>query len=96
MPDLKLKEVTGREESIRKAFGNDTASSTFHAILGTYYRNQGLLQDAIREFRIVASIYPDAPLPHEILGSLYSDTGNKDKAIEELSKALALSKTPEK
>jgi len=39
---------------------------------------------------------PDAPLPHEILGSLYSDVGNKDKAIEELQKALLLSKNKEK
>jgi len=39
---------------------------------------------------------PDAPLPHEILGSLYSDVGNKDKAIEELQKALALAKNKEK
>jgi hypothetical protein len=31
-------------------------------------------------------------MPHEVLGSLYSSIGNKDKAIEELQKALALSK----
>ena len=54
--------------------------------------NQGLLQDAINEFQIVSGINPDAPLPHEILGSLYSDAGNKDKAIEEFQKALKLSK----
>jgi hypothetical protein len=95
LPDLKLKEVTGQEELIRKTFANDPGNSTFHSILGTYYRSQGLLQDAITEFEIIASVYPDAALPHEILGSLYSDTGNKDKAIEELQKALALSKTGE-
>jgi tetratricopeptide (TPR) repeat protein len=54
--------------------------------------NQGLLQDAVSEFIIISRINPDAPLPHEILGTLYSDAGNKDKAIEELQKALALSK----
>jgi tetratricopeptide (TPR) repeat protein len=31
-------------------------------------------------------------LPHEILGSLYTEAGNKDKAIEELQKALELTK----
>jgi hypothetical protein len=35
----------------------------------------------------------DAPLPHEILGSLYTDVGNKDKAIEELQTALLLAKS---
>ncbi len=54
--------------------------------------NQGLMEDAIREFEIISRMNPGAPLPHEILGSLYSDTGQKDKAIEELQKALALSK----
>ncbi len=95
IPDAKLKEVTTQEEHIRKTFGIDVDNTTFHLILGTYYRNQGLLQDAITEFEIIASVYPDASLPHEILGSLYSDTGNKDKAIEELQKALSLSKTAE-
>jgi hypothetical protein len=92
----KSQEVLAQEEQIRKTFGSDSVSSTFHTILGTYYMNQGLLQDAIREFRIISLIYPDASLPHEILGSLYSDTGNKDQAIEELRKALALTKAGEK
>jgi len=61
-------------------------------VLGAFYINQGLLQDAINEFQIIAEVNVDAPLPHEILGSLYSDVGNKDKAIEELQKALSLAK----
>lgn len=96
IPDSKLNVVKDQEERITKMFGNGSDSSTFHSILGTFYMNQGLLQDAIKEFQIISSIYPDASLPHEILGSLYSDTGNKDKAIEELQKALALSKTSQK
>ncbi len=35
---------------------------------------------------------PDATLPHEILGGLYSDVGKKDLAIAELQKALMLEK----
>lgn len=92
----KSKEVLDQEALIRKTFANDSDSSSLHSFLGAYYINQGLLQDAINEFRIISEINPDAPLPHEILGSLYSDVGNKDKAIEELQKALALSKGKEK
>jgi tetratricopeptide (TPR) repeat protein len=55
-----------------------------------------LLQDAIEHFQAVAEINSDAPLPHEILGSLYSEIGEKDKAIEELQKALALTNNKEK
>jgi len=92
----KSKEVNDQETLIRKTFANDRDSSSLHSFLGAFYINQGLLQDAINEFEIISGMNPDAPLPHEILGSLYSDAGNKDKAIEELQKALALSKNKEK
>ncbi len=92
----KAKEVRDQETMIRKTFINDSDSSSLHSFLGAYYINEGLLQDAINEFEIISGINPDAPLPHEILGSLYSDAGNKDKAIEELQKALALAKNKEK
>jgi tetratricopeptide (TPR) repeat protein len=92
----KTREVLDQEALIRKTFDNDSDSSSLHSFLGAFYINQGLLQDAINEFEIISGMNPDAPLPHEILGSLYSDVGNKEKAIEELQKALALSKSKEK
>jgi tetratricopeptide (TPR) repeat protein len=92
----KSKEVKDQEALIRKTFDNDSDSSSLHSFLGAFYINQGLLQDAINEFEIISGMNPDAPLPHEILGSLYSDAGNKDKAIEELQKALSLAKGKEK
>ncbi len=92
----KSREVLDQEALIRKTFDNDSDSSSLHSFLGAFYINQGLFQDAINEFEIISGMNPDAPLPHEILGSLYSDVGNKEKAIEELQKALALSKTKEK
>lgn len=92
----KSKEVIDQEALIRKTFDNESDSSSLHSFLGAYYMNQGLLEDAIREFEIISGMNPDAPLPHEILGSLYSNVGHKDKAIEELQKALALSKGKEK
>lgn len=91
----KYKEITAHESAIRSSFIKNPESSSLHSVLGAYYIDQGLIQDAISEFRIIAGINPDAPLPHEILGSLYSDIGEKDKAIEELQKALALSDSME-
>lgn len=96
LPVDKSKEVLVQEALIRNTFDNDADSCSLHSFLGAYYINQGLLQDAIDEFRIVSGMNPEAPLPHEILGSLYSDVGNKDKAIEELQKALVLSKNKDK
>jgi hypothetical protein len=87
----KSAEVSAREAEIRRTFEADPDGSSLHSILGAYYIEQGLLQDAIDEFSVVAGMNPEAPAPHEILGSLYSDSGEKDKAIAELQKALRLS-----
>ncbi len=92
----KSREVGEQEEAIRNTFKNEPESSSLHSVLGAYYINQGLLQDAINEFQTISKINIDATLPHEILGSLYTDVGNKDKAIEELQKALALAKNKNK
>ena len=92
----KSREVAENEKTIRNSFRDEPESSSLHSVLGAYYINQGLVQDAIVEFQIISKINSDAPLPHEILGSLYSDSGDKDKAIEELQKALALSKNKDK
>jgi hypothetical protein len=86
------KEVEENENTIRNTFKNDPESSSMHSVLGAYFINKGLLQDAIIEFQTIAKLNSDAALPHELLGSLYSEVGDKDKAIDELQKALALSK----
>jgi hypothetical protein len=92
----KYKEVEENENTIRNTFKNDPESSSMHSVLGAYYVNKGLLQDAIIEFQTIAKLNIDAALPHELLGSLYSEVGDKDKAIDELQKALKLAKDKEK
>ncbi len=96
LPVEKSKEVARQESEIKNSLRDEPETSTLHSVLGSYYINQGLLQDAIEEFLIISKTNADAPLPHEILGSLYSDVGNKDKAIEELQKALVMTKNKEK
>lgn len=91
----KSREVKEKESAIRESFRTDPESSSLHSVLGAYYIEQGLLQDAISEFRTISAKYADAPMPHEILGSLYSEIGEKDKAIEELQKALDLTNSKE-
>jgi hypothetical protein len=86
----KSKELEGKESSIRNTFRDDPESSSLHSVLGAFYIDLGLYQDAIDEFQVISKINADAPMPHEILGSLYSEVGEKDRAIEELKKALAL------
>ena len=88
--------VLEKENLIRDSFRDDPECSSMHSVLGAYYINNGLLQDAINEFQIISNINIDAAMPHEILGSLYSEVGDKDKAIDELQKALTLTKTGDK
>jgi tetratricopeptide (TPR) repeat protein len=92
----KSKEVEGQEAVIRNTFRDEPESSNVHSVLGAYYLNQGLLQDAIHEFRIISAMNAAAPLPHEILGAIYAEAGDKDMAIEELQKALELSRNQDK
>jgi hypothetical protein len=49
----KSKEVTSQETEIRNTLGDEPEISTLHTVLGSYYINQGLLQDAIEEFLII-------------------------------------------
>jgi hypothetical protein len=92
----KFREVVENEKLIRDTFKNEPESSSLHSILGAFYINKGLLQDAITEFLTVSKINTDTALPHEILGSLYSEIGDKDKAIDELQKALSLTKSKDR
>ena len=90
-----MNNVGVQEESIKELFTSEQGSSSYYSVLGAYYMNSGLLGDAIENFTIVSEMNPEAALPHEILGKLYSDVGKKDMAISELQKALQLTKKEE-
>ena len=92
LTEEKIREKELEEVKLRKLFADDLESSSLHSLLGAFYANSGLYEDAIREFETVRDANPDATLPHEILGGLYSDVGKKDLAIEALQKALMLEK----
>ncbi len=88
----KIYEIKEEEKKLSGLFSDDPGNSSLHSLLGAYYAKVGLLEDAIRSFEQVRDANPDATLPHEILGGLYSDVGKKDLAIAELKKALMLEK----
>lgn len=90
-----ISQIIEQEESIKSLFSSNPNSGSYHSVLGAYYMNIGLLEDAIEEFRLVSEVNPETALPHEILGKLYADVGKKDLAIMELQKALQLAKKEE-
>jgi hypothetical protein len=92
LPEEKIREIKEEEKKLFGMFTDDPGSSSLHSLLGAYFATAGLLEDAIKEFELVRDSNPEATLPHEILGGLYSDVGKKDLAIAELQKALMLEK----
>lgn len=88
----KVKEKELEEKKLYGLFSDDPENSSLRSLLGAYYAKSGLYEDAIHEFEKVRDANPEATLPHEILGGLYSDVGKKDLAIAELQKALMLEK----
>ena len=92
LPERKIDEIKMEKETLLGLFAEEPSSSSLHSLLGASYAAAGLLEDAIREFELVRDANPEATLPHEILGRLYSDVGKKDLAIEELQKALLIEK----
>ena len=92
LPEEKIKEIKEEEEKLLGMFTDDPGNSSLHSLLGAYYAKAGLFEDAISAFERVRDSNPEATLPHEILGGLYSDVGKKDLAIAELQKALMIEK----
>ena len=91
LPLQDLTSVQEQEQRLQQAVGGDPENTSLQFLLGGLYDQQGLLTEAIVQFRHIAEKNPAAPLPHEILGNLYEKIGLKDQAIRELQKAVTLS-----
>jgi len=82
--------IIADKERIRNLFDENPEGSSALFLVASMYTKEGLLESAIATFRRIAELYPDAALPHEILGKLYSDVGLKDEAIDALQRAVDL------
>jgi hypothetical protein len=86
----KSREVEENEDTIRNIFKDYPGSSSLHSVLGAYYLKNGLLGDAINEFQDIVGLNIFSAMPHELLSSIYSEVGDKAKAIDELQRAMVL------
>lgn len=89
MSEEKSKETDLQENEIRKSLSGEDETSSLHSVLGAFYLNQGLIHEAISEFKTLAEMIPESFLTHEILSSLYNKIGNREKAAEEHRIALS-------
>lgn len=90
-----VESIESQVQQVKDLFKEDEESSSLHFILGSLYEKKGLFHDAIREFESIAKMNPNASVPYEVLGKLYTEIGMKDKAITALQKAVELSQTRE-
>ena len=60
-------------------------------LLGSYHRNNGAFDKAIKEFSKALELDPNYGLAHNMLGYVYLDMGEFSKAVEHLKKDLSLS-----
>jgi hypothetical protein len=82
--------IENGEARIGKLFGDDPESTNYYYVLGSFYAKHGMLESAVKSFSEIATRYPDAVLPNEILGRLYSDMGLTGDAISALQRAIDL------
>lgn len=65
-------------------------NSRVHSDLGSRFRELGLLDKTVSEYRIAVNLNPNFALYHKNLGECYYQENNPDEAVKEFQKALAL------
>jgi Tfp pilus assembly protein PilF len=64
-----------------------------HEELGKYYRKQGMILEALEEYRICAQLFPDNARFCAVLGGLQYNRGLRDDALRSFSRALQADST---
>jgi hypothetical protein len=93
MPDSESTRVSADLDGIAKATGEASATAAAY-LAGSYLVGRGLYGDATERFEALVKIAPDAPGPHEALGTVYRTIGLTDLAAAEFKRALELAHTP--
>ena len=83
-------EVASQETTFKNLLNADDRSTSYALALGVYYIREGLLDAAIESFSQIAERHPDAVLPREILGRLYSEIGLEEQSVAEFNHALSM------
>lgn len=89
MADGEADQVRDHLADIQKATGDGSEAGRFLA--GSYLVGRGLYADAARQFEELVRLAPEAPGPHEALGSIYQTVGLSDLAKTEINRARSLS-----
>ena len=77
------------EAEMGEACGLDPQAVPPRIFLGRIYESSGKLAQAAKVYAELKRVAPDDPHAYRALGTLYSSTGQREKAIEEFRSVLA-------
>ncbi len=80
--------ITAGETQITALFTEGQRDATREYMLGALYAKQGLVPEAIVIFESISESHEGSAFLHEILAKLYLESGQKDRAIASLQKAV--------
>lgn len=86
---IKVKDYTGALKELRELV-EDTQHADVYNLLGFTLRKTGDVKTALTYYTKALELQPDHKGAHEYLGELYVETGNMDKAKEQLATLVKL------
>lgn len=83
-----MAEINARIENFKKMASDDPNNELGHFSLGRAYMEAGMYDGAIASFDRVISIKPEMSMAYKLLGESLLKRGNRDLAIERLTKGV--------
>ena len=77
---------------MKKATELDPGNKYYIYSLGSIYRDNGEIDKAFAQYKILIQLQPDFTNLHNDLGDLYLNSGKRDKALEEFKKEIQYSR----
>jgi Tetratricopeptide repeat len=90
LSEAQLEAVVEAETQIDALFADGENRASHDFLLGSFYAKEGLAGNALAAFERIAETHPESTLLYQILGKLYSETGQKDRSIAALQRAIEL------
>jgi tetratricopeptide (TPR) repeat protein len=90
--DIKLSRNEEAKPLLERVVATDPTNSMGRLDLGVVYAEAGQKEDAVREFKVAATLNPNDVNVHMWLGRLYRSMGNVNEARTEFDKAKSLNR----
>jgi len=86
LSSARVGEIEQAETDLSSLNGTQSTGN-YRLLLGSLYAEAGLLDEAVDQFKSLATQYPDSQLPFELLATVYTEMGRTDLAMNALKMA---------